>query len=615
MATDFFQSAYERMRKGEFEEEPVDIHTFVEGADYLDQPELSDVQYDCINASTQIFRLDTLVNLYEGDEEKALKRFKQTCFEVILQLGKGSGKDYISTISCAYIVYQLLCLKDPARYYKKPKNNPIDILNIAINAVQANNVFFKGFRNLIEGSPWFNDGPQGKRYYLKQGSIEFDKNITVHSGHSEREAWEGYNTFAVFLDEIAGFAIESTSGFEGAKTAPEIYKMYKASVRSRFSDFGKLVSLSFPRFKDDFIQTLYNEAIADKEVTPMEHTLYRDPDDPDSPEFNVVWDHDVIVRYSRPKVFALKRCTFEVNPTKFIEDYTDDFFTNPGDAYGRVCCQPSNLEHGYFKNMAAVEKAFSGRNGVDTDGIFSVNFKPKDNVNYYIHVDLAQKRDRCAVALAHVEKWVEVGFGAKFGVKESHPYVVVDALRWWQPTKNKSVDFTDVREYIVSLRRKGFNIRLCTFDRWNSHDTMNILTNSHGIKTDILSVAKKHYDDFLMVTYDERLRGPNEPDLIKELGELMEVRGKIEHPSKGYKDLSDAVCGAIYNCSVHEVRSREETVEALTYDETRRRAVSEERERREREMRERGVIHAPGEGTRPEMPRELREWASGVRVL
>ena len=222
----------------EFSETPVSVEQFVTDKAYLGLPPLSENQYVMIKASTQIYKQDTLIRIYGEDEGR--KIFKQTCNEIIMQLGKGSGKDYTSTIACAYVVYLLLCLKDPAVYFGKPPGDAIDIINIAINAVQANRVFFKGFNQRIERSPWF----QGK-YVAKANMVEFDKGVTVHSGHSESEAWEGYNVLIVILDEISGFELESTSGHQNAKTASSIYKMYKGSVTSRFPDFGKIILLSF----------------------------------------------------------------------------------------------------------------------------------------------------------------------------------------------------------------------------------------------------------------------------------------------------------------------------------------------------------------------------------
>ena len=525
----------------EFDEKPVDLRTFVTSPDYLGLPPLSDHQYTLIEKSSQIYKESTLIKLFGEQEGKRMH--KQTCNEVIAQLGKGSGKDYSSTISTAYIVYLLLCLKDPATYYGKPPGDSIDILNIAINAQQANNVFFKGFKTRIERSPWF-----AGKYDMKASEMKFDKAVTVHSGHSEREAWEGYNVIIVILDEISGFAIENTTGHDQAKTADAIYDMYRASVMSRFPDFGKVILLSFPRFKNDPIQKFYESVIGEKETIVRSKTMKMDDDLPDGIEGNeitVEWEEDNIISYKYPKTYALKRPTWEVNPTKKIEDFKVDFFRNMPDALGRFACMPAEMIDAFFKSREKVEKAFNKTNlGIDSFGRLEEWFKPDEDKKYFIHVDLAQKHDHCAVSMAHVDRWVNVKITNEYS--QPAPIVVVDAVRYWTPTPDKSVDFTEVKDYILSLKTRGFNIRVCTFDRWNSHDMMQQL-KQYNINTEILSVAKKHYDDMAMVILEERLNGPHIPLLIDELLQLKIMRDKVDHPRKGSKDLADAVCGSIFN--------------------------------------------------------------------
>jgi hypothetical protein len=536
-----FKDFIDALEGDEFEEKPAPLEQFVTDKKYLGLPPLSEHQYTMIKASTQIYRRETLQKIYGYEEGE--KIFKQTCNEVILQLGKGSGKDYTSTIACAYMVHLLLCLVDPARYFGKPPGDAIDIINIAINAVQANRVFFKGFNQRIEKSPWF----QGK-YVAKANMVEFDKGVTVHSGHSEREAWEGYNVLVVILDEISGFDLESTSGNEQAKTASSIYKMYRASVNSRFPDVGKVILLSFPRFKNDYIQQRYNEVIAEKEVVLRHHSFKVDPDLPDGiegNEFEMEWEEDHIISYKIPRVYALKRPTWDVNPTRTITDFTIDFYTDPTDALSRFACMPPDATDAFFKNRVVIEKAFSNPNlNVDSYGRFRDDFKPDPDKWYYIHVDLAQKHDHCAVAMAHVHNWVTMKIGDRY--KEAAPRIIVDAVRFWTPTASKSVDFTEVKDYIISLKEKGFNIKMVTFDRWNSHDMMQQL-KANGMNAETLSVAKKHYEDMSLCITEERVDGPKIQLLVDELLQLRIVKDKVDHPRKGSKDLSDAVCGAIYN--------------------------------------------------------------------
>jgi hypothetical protein len=410
------------------------------------------------------------------------------------------------------------------------------------------------------------------KYTDKASEIKFDKSITVHSGHSEREAWEGYNVLVVILDEISGFATENTSGHDQAKTADAIYDMYRASVDSRFPDVGKVILLSFPRFKNDPIQKFYESVIAEKETIIRTEILKLDQDLPDGTEgneFEVAWEEDHIVSYVYPRVFALKRPTWEVNPTKKITDFTVAFHKNAPDALGRFACMPSDAIDAFFKSREKIEKAFNQASlAVDKFGRLEDWFKPDLEKDYFIHVDLAQKHDHCAVAMGHVNKWVEVKVTDTYS--QPAPIVEIDAVRFWTPTPDKSVDFTEVKDYILALRTRGFNIKMCTFDRWNSHDMMQQL-KQYGINTEILSVAKKHYDDMAMVILEERLSGPHIPLLIDELLQLRIMRDKVDHPRKGSKDLADAVCGAVYNSISRTRMRRDEEIkihdyESMSYD-------------------------------------------------
>ena len=263
-----FNDFLEVLKDNIFEENPVDVKTFVESSNYLGQPPLSEIQYNIVEAMSQIYYKKDLENLM-GTNDGGAYYDKYTKNEIILQLGKGSGKDFTSTVGCAYLVYKLLCLKDPAKYFGKPSGDAIDLINVAINAQQAKNVFFKGFKTKIESSPWF-----AGKFYAKADSIEFNKAITVYSGHSERESHEGLNLMLAVLDEISGFASEVGTANEQGKTAENIYKAFRGSVDSRFPDLGKVALLSFPRYVGDFISKRYEDVIAEKEVLEKKTYVY-----------------------------------------------------------------------------------------------------------------------------------------------------------------------------------------------------------------------------------------------------------------------------------------------------------------------------------------------------
>lgn len=465
-----------------FAEIPVDAKTFVESHEYLGQPPLSPIQYDIVESMAQIYKKED-VERHLGPVEGARYYKKFTKGEIIMALGKGSGKDHTSTIGVAYVVYKLLCLKDPAKYYGKPPGDAIDIINIAINAQQARNVFFKGFKNKIERAPWF-----AGKFYSKMDSIEFKKAITVYSGHSERESHEGLNLFMAILDEISGFG-ENAANSELGKSGANIYKAFRGTVDSRFPDYGKVVLLSFSRYEGDFISKKYDEAIAEKEVVDKSHTFVLNPDLPDDypdNKFTIEWQEDHITKYKVPHVFALKRPTWEVNPTRDIEDFKMAFWTDPADAKMRFLCQPTTASDAFFRNKEKLQNAMTVRNPLDSNRRIEETWVPKEDKVYFVHADLAQRVDKCAVAVAHVEKWVQVEVMNQY--TQIVPLVVVDMIAWWEPSKHGPVNLSDVKNWIINLRRRGVNLGLVTFDRWNCLVSDTTLLTQDGPR-DIIDVA------------------------------------------------------------------------------------------------------------------------------
>jgi len=590
-----FNDFLEVLKENQFDEIPVDAKTFVESADYLGQPELSSIQYEIVEAMSQIYRKEELQEIF-GSVVGAQYFDKYTKNEIILQLGKGSGKDFVSTVACAYIVYKLLCLKDPARYYGKPSGDAIDIINVAINAQQAKNVFFKGFKTKIEKSPWF-----AGKYNAKADSVEFDKSITVYSGHSERESHEGLNLLLAVLDEISGFASEVGTGNEQGKTAENIYKAFRGSVDSRFPDLGKVVLLSFPRYQGDFISKRYEDVIAEKETIEKKHLFIMNEDLPhDDPnnQFEISWEEDTILSYKVPKVLALKKTTWDVNPTRKIDDFKLAFYTDLGDAMMRFACTPTFASDAFFKQKDKLEKCMTLRNPVDNFRRFDESFKPDPEKIYYIHADLAQKHDKCAVAIAHVDKWVNIQVIKDY--QQVAPMVIVDAVAWWEPKAEGPVNLSEVKQWIINLRRQGFNIGVVSFDRWQSFDIQQEL-KAVGIKTDTVSVAKKHYEDLAMMIYEERVAMPRIPLLLEEMSELKIMKNtRVDHPRKKSKDLADAVCGAVFGAISHTPKDSNHEIEIHTWSTSARLAEKQK---------------AMVELDNREMPNDVRDFLDRLNII
>jgi hypothetical protein len=129
----------------------------------------------------------------------------------------------------------------------------------------------------------------------------------------------------------------------------------------------------------------------------------------------------------------------------------------------------------------------------------------------------------------------------------------------------------------------------------------------YGINTEILSVAKKHYDDMAMVVAEERLIGPHIPLLIDELCQLRIMRDRVDHPRKGSKDLADATCGAIFN-SISRTKFNTDqeinihTYESMSYDNDFAKEV-------DGETSQYNMIRAP------RMPEQLKEAMDRMQII
>jgi hypothetical protein len=508
-----FDSLDKLLRHDELDQEPVPLDVFVSDRRYLGLPPLSEIQTEIVKMSTQILKLDTLIKLH-GEEEGTRLYDKYTQNEVICQLGKGSGKDHCARIALAYTVYLLHCLRDPLGYYGKANGIYIDLLNLAVNAQQAQRVFFEPFKNLLLGSPWFNE--QGFEPRVSE-IFFFSRPVRCFSGHSESEGWEGYEVMTVILDEISAFKTDNElkGDVRSKGSASAIYNMSKLSVMSRFPEIGKCILLSFPRYKGDFIQQRYDGSIEKNE----------------------------------PKTWAIKAATWEVNPTIERHQLESEYIRNPVEARARFECEPPHMEDAFFRDADLVRSAFNfGEDPLDEDGAYKKWFNGSDNYTRFIHVDLALKRDRAALAMVHCPGLKEINTG--LGV-ERLPVLNVDLVKSWEAKPGAEINFASIRGLIIDLCRR-FSVAIVSFDQWQSVEMIQSLKGM-GINADFHSVKKTDYDTLMTSIYDKRLRGYWNHILVEdELLKLKLLNGtKIDHPTSGSKDLADSVAGAVFQSVQH----------------------------------------------------------------
>jgi len=155
--------------------------------------------------------------------------------EVDFEIGKGSGKSEICSISQIYGAYQVSRLKHPQKFFGLADATIIAAVNVSIGREQAKDVVFQSVRDKIDKSPYF----QSLSPSVLAKEIVLPNNIRIYCGHSGDKAWLGYATIRGVMDEV-NYMFDNQS----RNVAKQLYDALHGSMLTRFKDSYKLVSVS-----------------------------------------------------------------------------------------------------------------------------------------------------------------------------------------------------------------------------------------------------------------------------------------------------------------------------------------------------------------------------------
>lgn len=527
-------------------EKPVDIQTFCE--EWLDEglfPEQENFSKAMLGYEATEFNTDY-------DEGHAF-------------WGKGSGKDRTISKMQVYLVYKLMCLKNPHEYLRTEygcsigDDDAIDIANMSINARQAINVYFKKFKSLLKkctnprtGKNWFGEKGVDLRdgYDLQTSEVKFPFNITAHSLNSETNTGEGLNLFFVTIDEFGSFPYEKAFALLDA---------VRDTITSRFSSVGKVCVISYKYYNNDPMDILYKK------------------------------------EKDNPRVFSSKKATYEVNLLVTKEKLSEQYRRNIEKAKMTYECEGGAEVGGYVSKKYMLSYMFSPAYenpikgdllSIDSSFLNSLQFKEffrgTEGRMYAVHVDLATGRkdvgnDCAGLAVVHVDAMfpkmdeklkqdlykegvvVEFNAGTDPDTNVTRKGIVVDLAIQLVAKSGTEIQLSDVRKFVMRLKEQfSFNIGIVSYDGWQSKDSVQIM-NQAGIPTENFSVDKNNeaYDTWKELMYQQLVRCYPHPIAQRESKELMITdNGKVDHPveswdrfllegtEKGSKDVIDAIVGA-----------------------------------------------------------------------
>ncbi|MFA6971401.1 MAG: hypothetical protein WC208_08380 [Gallionella sp.] len=478
----------------EYEERPVGIKKFINSPEYLNGSS------DCWEPIKE--DLDGLFQV--TDEAKMEWQYNEAVFDE----GIGGGKSYKASLIITYLVYRALLLREPQKLLSLARGSAIYFINMSIRGDQAKKVVFGEIKQRIENANWFRS-----HGYLPdpnvRSELRFPKNICVVPGNSKETFPLGYNLLGGVMDEAAWYTETETHD-----VAEEMFNALHNRIKNRFGNKGMLVMISSPRYVDDFIEKKMAEAKTNNRIYTVRKTS---------------WD-------SKPKwLFSGK--TIVIENTAIPKEYEIEAIRNWERFKRDYMAIPSLALEPYFRRwelvMAGEDKTLKDPVIPETT-IFIGEFRGNPSYSYYMHIDLSLTTDATGIAMCHRQ-----GDG-----------IVVDLMMRIKAPKGGEIDLAEVRNIVIELRARGFSIKKCTYDQFQSASSIQEL-NKMGIESEQLSMDKTlaPYETLKEGIYTGKVKYYHFQSFLDEMMRLELVKGKkVDHPANSSKDICDAVAGAVYNC-------------------------------------------------------------------
>lgn len=386
-----------------------------------------------------------------------------------------------------------------------------------------------------------------------------------------------------FEDEVS---FQTNSDIEKQKKkAKELISSIDARMQSRFMHGEKLPTLhilaSSKRTDQSFLETYIdmkkkNESKTTLIIDEPQWVIRTDKDSPKKFAVavgNKFLDSEVLPLTATEddyRIYEDKGYSILMVPMGYHEQFLDDINIALTDIAGISTSNSTNYISGVrwtkcrndnLKNPFARDILEIGNDPEDSSqyyDFFDIEQIPKElrSKPLFIHLDMSMSGDKTGIA------------GVFINGKKPHQDGVPDSKELFyqlgfsvsiKAPKGRQISFEKNRQFIYWLKEKGFRIRGISMDTFQSADLFQQL-QSKNFNCTIISVDRTKdriclpYQVFKNAIYEERIATYPTKLLTSEIiGLIRDGNGKIDHSPAGInsKDQADAVCGALYNASLH----------------------------------------------------------------
>lgn len=540
-------------KKAIYRVEPVDLDTFVNSPEYLNQGMwggMSDSQREFIEHGTDMENGITFL---------------------VLWIGKGAGKNWSTGILFLYIIYKLLCMYDPHGYLDHNPAKAITLLNVAINANQAKKNFFDPMVNILK-----NSGDKAFRAFgfnpdtdIQTTQVIFPKNIEVISGNSKGGGVEGFDLLLAVADEVDDVE------FHGVD---KVLDTLRTSAQSRFEGKEKIITISYQRYvgSSGKISELYHNALGHDHIFARRYASWEFHPKRTRESFQTYYDENpekaaciygsemtgsFVDSWIKDSMRIKNAMNWE---REWILDWPLPYDPDPIGSEKWI----SKVSHHEWKN--AVNSEFSYR----PDDLSNMRILDPYDIPIRVHGD----PNKIYVLCGDPALGSDANGGDGYGVTLGHRVMVErDGLKFVRPVVDFSFRFTGrmfeegqvqmvALEYLIKKlkERYGYNIKYFSFDGWNSSSLTQWIARTYPgvIVRDRNLVKTQDYTALRDAIFGEAppsngkggvetnggIDMPWHPIVFEELRQLREDRKKktVDHTETSSKDIADTIAKLVY---------------------------------------------------------------------
>lgn len=555
-------TTYDNLWLQDYIEIPVDLDTFLCDDRYLGRTNQN-------GNSVYPFWKQSMHDIFDAGNQ-----YDQCVFTGATRIGKTS-----TAITCScYMLYKMMCLRDPQRFFNKKDVSKFSIMFFNITKDLAKGVAFREFNDTLKYSPWFcNHGKFSKSernfYYIPDGN-KIDMEFGSEAAHSI-----GKQIFIAFMDEC-NFARAGIKDINKAKIRmKELYDSVVARVEGTFrihgEVWGKLFVVSSKKSDNDFIENhVHTQLEAGNEhmivfdrpqweVLPKsqfsDDTFWIAVGDRHRRGFVIDDDSESALNELRGQGYQLMEVPIDMK-SNFIADFDISLRDLAGISIPGVLsfitqevldgCISHTRHNPFYQTILEI----GTKDSYTIEEFFHSEFVSNElkRSPMFIDVDLSLNNDKSGISGVAItgRKDIESDNGKIISMPAFTHVFSVDIKA---PTGDK-IPYAKITAFIKWMRKSGFNVSRISRDQFQS-EYMAQLLEQEGFDVDKLSVDRTPdgYIAMRSLLLEQRIDMLPVKLLQDEFIQLQRdsLTGKVDHPVGGSKDLADSVTRCTWNAILH----------------------------------------------------------------